>query len=308
MGVMGKLKPGIRQFLARTIAFIAVFILISILIGPLIVNTELLYGFSFFIYGGFGKILLFAIVAFVLLSREKLFKLKKYKSKYWLAIFSLIMIGVFIWLGRFIHSNYPVSPHWLYLIIGHIIFLSIFVFLIKAIYGCDFIKDFIKNFRKEILIVGIFSFVLYFLMFLVWRAWTYLAWIVSKIVYFLLSLTFPDAVLIGTRTLGLGTFIATVDQACSGIYSMFLFVSLMLIILFFDWNRIDKGRFGLLFVLAIIGVFFINILRIYLLLIVGSFISISLAMGLFHSYAGMLLFIIYFIVVWYFAESWVTKK
>jgi len=58
-----KLEKGFRQFIVKTIIFLALFIIVSGIIGPWVISTKLLYSFHFFIYGGLGKLVLFAFIA-----------------------------------------------------------------------------------------------------------------------------------------------------------------------------------------------------------------------------------------------------
>jgi exosortase/archaeosortase family protein len=74
-----------------------------------------------------------------------------------------------------------------------------------------------------------------------------------------------------------------------------------------DWKEINKKRAALLFLPALVGLFLVNVLRIYLLYLVAIHISPKLAIGLFHSYAGTVLFIIYFIVFLKIFYSWLKK-
>jgi len=295
------MKAGFKDFLIKTGIFSVIFVILSIIFGPMIVHSRLLNDFYFFIYGGLGKILLFAVIAFLILSRRKLLRLRKYEPNYLFGIVSIVFGVIFYLLGRYAASN-EVN-----LFLLHIIFLLTFIFLGLAVYSWNFFRDFALRFRKELITIGVMSVVFYILMFFVWQLWTQLSWLVSRIVFFLLDLTTSRAILIEPYTVGVGSFIALIDQACSGVYSMFLFISLYLLILFFDWNRIEKWKYALLFPFIVVGLFFVNVIRIYLLYIVGYLISPKLAIGLFHSYAGMVLFILYFIAVWYFVEPWVRK-
>jgi exosortase/archaeosortase family protein len=63
-----------------------------------------------------------------------------------------------------------------------------------------------------------------------------------------------------------------------------------------------------LFPLAAVGLYLVNILRVYLLVLIGATISPKLAIQLFHTYAGMLLFIAYFFLFWTVFYRKISKK
>jgi len=76
-------SPSLRRTLQRIVGFLILFIIVSGIIGPWVISTKLLYGFSFFIYGNLGKMVLVSTIAFVLYERESLrnIKLPPYSKK-----------------------------------------------------------------------------------------------------------------------------------------------------------------------------------------------------------------------------------
>lgn len=291
-------KEGFKQFIKKIILFLLIFILYSVVLGPVIVTHSMLSVYGYYIYGGIGQIFLFFTLAFVIGSRKKLFALKEYKKTNWLLIVpSVVLATCWFFLGKYINNTLVDQRNWWILISGHVLFLSIFVFLILAIFGLPFIKDFIIKFKKEIIYILLFTIVAYAAMIYVWRAWTYLSDIVTSTVYSMLKLTFSDVTVRIPRYLSLNGFGVSIAEACSGLYSMFLFICVNVIILALEWNKkIDRTKAMLLVIPGLLGAFLVNILRIYLLMIVGAFISPSFAVGLFHSYIGSLLFLVYIII------------
>jgi exosortase/archaeosortase family protein len=63
-----------------------------------------------------------------------------------------------------------------------------------------------------------------------------------------------------------------------------------------------------LFAPAVIGAFMVNVIRVVLLMIVGESISRSLALGLYHSYIGMIFFLVYFVLFWLGTYKWMKRK
>jgi len=106
----------------------------------------------------------------------------------------------------------------------------------------------------------------------------------------------------------LNNFRVIIGQPCSGIDSMLLFISLYLIIAIMDWKRINKKMAILLFFIGAVGMYLTNILRIFILFLVGIYISPKFAVGLFHTNIGWILFIIFFFIYWSIGSKFIYKK
>jgi len=302
-----KLEKGFKQLLIKTAVFVGAFILFSLIIGQRIVASSLLEGFKISIYGGMGYILLFSVLGFVILYREKLMKLKYYNLKTKDSLFlllSFILLSVF-YIVELNINNIPANI--LNIILIQILFLSTFLTLVLGIFGLNFVKDFVKEFKRELSYFLIFGVIVYSLMNQVWKLWPYLSLIVMKITYFFLKLVSDNVAIIGDRTLMFEGFPAQIAEACSGIYSIFIFVSLYLFAILLDWKKINKKRAMILFIPAVLGAFAVNILRVFLLFIFGAYVSKSLALGLYHSYVGMIFFMIYFAVFWLLFYNWMKR-
>lgn len=300
------LEKGFKQFIFRTGIFLGLFVLISFVIGQRIVASSLLYGFKLFIYGGMGKVLLFSIFGFVLLYRDRLLKLKhcKYGLKnIWFLILSLVFTVLFYILELNIGMF---SPDILSIFLVHLLFLLIFVFLGLGVFGLKFLGDFFKKFKKELGYFLIFGIVVYSLMYQVWKLWPYLSLIVTKVSAYLLEFV-GEVILIDNYTINFNGFSAQIGEACSGVYSIFIFTALYLFAVILDWKKLDSQKAMLVFVPAVLGAFLVNIFRVFLLFIVGAFVSRTLAVGLYHSYVGMIFFLIYFSVFWSLAYKWMKK-
>jgi len=143
---------------------------------------------------------------------------------------------------------------------------------------------------------------------LIWRLWPYMIPLVLKIVYFLLKKVTSHAKIIPGDILVVKNFAVIIAEACSGIYSIFIFSSIYLFIILLDWVKINKKRAILIFIPAIIGVFFVNIFRVFLLMLVGGYFSEKIALGLYHSYTGMIFFLVYFTIFWLVMYKWMKNK
>lgn len=292
------LNKGFKQFLIKTALFIALFILFSAIIGTKLYQYGLLDKWKIEIYGRIGYILLFSIAGFILLYREKLLNLESFKYKikdFLLLLFSFILLIIFYF---FEINAYKIQLNILNIILVHFIGISIFIFLILGIYSLDFINNFIKKFKKEILYFLIFGIITASLMSFVLSLWPYFSSLVLKLVAFLLSIIQADYTIFEPRTIIVKGFGAQIAEPCSGIYSIFLFTALYIFIIFVDWKKINKKKASILFIPAIIGAFFINVLRVFILFLVGAYVSKDIAMGMYHSYTGMIFFLLYFALFW----------
>jgi exosortase/archaeosortase family protein len=222
--------------------------------------------------------------------------------------FSLLLIPVFLYIAKILLKE-PTMMSNLPLTIGtHGLLILMSFLLIPGVFGFPFIGRFIREFKKEILICLGISVAFDVAIFQVWKLWPYFSGAVLSAVSFLLRLTFANVVVIPPRTLFVGNFAVEIAQACSGLDSLFLFSSLYLLIGILDWKKFHRTKLIGMFFPAAIGLFGINILRVYLLVIIGVLISPELAVQLFHTYAGMILFIIYFVLFWKLTYHWMQKK
>lgn len=290
-----------NRFLIRLGIFASLFILVTGLVGPWVVRSKLLYGFHFFIYGNMGKMVLFSALVFLLLTRGKLqdIKLEEYKKSSLLFIAaSFGLIPVFFRLGNLLlqqpsfTANLPLS------LLTHAVLLLITMLLVPGVFGVKFVQYFLTEFKKEVGVCIGLSIGFYFAIFRVWNLWPYLSDIVLAVVKWLFSLTFPLVRVGVNRRILVQDFAVSIDQACSGIESIFLFSALYVLIAVLDWKKFHKIKLLLLFVPALIGLFLVNILRVYILILIGVLISPQLALQLFHTYAGLVLFVIYFFLFW----------
>jgi len=301
-----KLEKGFKEFVVKTGVFLGLFVLISFVIGQRIVASALLMGFKIFIYGGMGKILLFSILGFVLLYRDRLFKLESYRYERGNILFlvaSLVSTVLFYVLELNIDLFVPTI---LNILLVHLLFLSIFVFLALGIFGIGFVKYFVREFKRELLYFLCFGVVVYSLMYQVWKLWPILSLVVTRVSSYFLGLI-GDVSLIDKYTISFNGFAAQIGEACSGVYSIFIFSALYLFAVILDWKKMVKWKAVVLFVPALIGAFLVNIFRVFLLFVVGAFWSREMAVGLYHSYTGMIFFLIYFGIFFVLFYDWMKK-
>jgi exosortase/archaeosortase family protein len=302
-----KLEPGFKSFLWRTGIFLGAFMAYSFIIGKQIFLNNFMTLWRIDIYPRIGYILLFSIAGFILLYRKRLtaFQRFKYKPRDALMLLVSVMMLVAFCVVEIYSVIIPLTT--LNLILVHIIGISIFLFLAVGIYGISFTKHFLIKFKKELFYFLIFGIIVYSLMNVVWNSWPFFSAGVLVAVKFLLKVIGVEVAILGPSTISVNGFAAQIAEACSGVYSIFIFSALYLFIVFLDWEKMNKKKAAIMFVPAVLGAFLFNIIRVFTLMLVGAYISRNLALGMYHSYAGMIFFLIYFGLFWGLGYKYMKK-
>lgn len=123
----------------------------------------------------------------------------------------------------------------------------------------------------------------------------------------MLSLSFKTRI-VPPYTLYVNHFGIAVAEACSGLDSLFMFSMLYLLVVGSEWSSIKKWRAVLAYVPLAIGLYLINILRVYVMVVIGAVWSPYIAIHLFHTYAGMILFLLYFMAFFKWGWKWLVKE
>ena len=103
------------------------------------------------------------------------------------------------------------------------------------------------------------------------------------------------------------SFSAGIAKTCSGIDSIFLFTALYLGVLAWDWKILNKKKMLVMFIPGLVGAFMLNIVRIFLLFLIGANISRDFALNAFHTNASAVLFLVYFAIFWWIFYKWMKK-
>lgn len=307
MKVLHSYPPIVR----RIIIFIVLFILVTGITGPWIIGTKLLYSFYFFIYGNLGKLVIFSLIAFLLLAKEKVFVVPQpsyHKRNLLFIFFSFLLIPIFFTLAKNLLTYPSYRANIPLFIITHLTLITIPTLLLLGVFTPKYLSQFIKRFNKLLLLCTLLAIIFDISIFYVWNIWPLLSRIVLAIVYFLFSLSFTRVKIIPPRGLYVHNFGVEIAQACSGIDSMYLFTILYLLILLSEWKRVNKAKMAMLFIPLLIGLFVVNILRVYVLILIGVIFSPKLTLQLFHTYLGMVLFIFYFLIFLKFGYKNIKKE
>lgn len=281
--------------------------MVSGTLGPRIIGSGLIYRDHFAIYAQIGKGALFALIAFVLLAQRSKHSIHLQKWHYgqiiWLLLAVAAYIYAFIGVSALQHGH---TQYWL--AITHTMLIASILFGLGGCFGPANLRLLVTTYRRELLLAVIAGALFLGFLQLVYGLWRVLAAAVLHSVRWLLSLTGLQVAVVPPRTLLLDKFGINVAQYCSGIESIALFSGLYAIIGFTDWPRLNHRRFLALFPIGLIILFGFNILRVFGLILAGYYINPHIAFSLFHTYAGMVFFIIYSAIFWAICYKRVLKQ
>jgi exosortase/archaeosortase family protein len=296
-----RVESELRVILRRFLLFGTVFVVCSGAIGSWLVPTRLLYGYGFFVYANLGKMVLVFTILFGLLIRtrlELLCKLPRPAYQHWLLVGSLAATLGFFPFATYVLQYPATSAPPIYVFLLHLQVIVVPLSLILGIYGWGFVRGFMRSFTKELLVCVGIALVMDVLIFQVWKLWQIFSAGVLQAVKLLLSLSFSNVSHIKPNLLAVNGFAVEIEKACSGLDSLFLFTALYVMVGFLDRSRINVLKFLYAYIPAALGMYVVNILRVYILMLIGILISPKLAISLFHTYAGTVLFILYFGAFW----------
>jgi exosortase/archaeosortase family protein len=164
-----------------------------------------------------------------------------------------------------------------------------------------------KRYKKQLMQAAVIAGLFYLFLLAVYALWKPLAAIVLVGVHGLLSMTSITTEIILPNTLLTSKFGITIAEYCSGIESIALFSGLYLIVGLLDMKRLNMRRYLMIFPLALALLFALNILRVFGLIAAGYSINQEIAFSLFHTYAGMVFFILYSAAFWTFAYKFIVN-
>ena len=226
---------------------------------------------------------IFMILIFSFISKKDFkFKLKYIKLDYYLIVFTIII---------FIISLFLVNK-----ILINIFTLIFFILLCINFYGIHHIK---KRYGDFILSASL-SLVIIFIVSVGNLLWFHIANFMANISQMILTFLGYNITIDLTNlapSIYIENFGVSITALCSGTDSLILFSSLFFIFLSLDFDLLNKKKVIVYYFIGIIGIFVIILLRILILLIIGVYNS-SLSLGLFHTNAGWVLFLLYFTIFW----------
>jgi exosortase/archaeosortase family protein len=295
------------QLVMRSLIFLVIFLSASGLIGSRVVAGGLAHRDGFAIYGRMGETFLFAAVAFSILIQRRLQKIElevwSKSSAIWLALSFANFAAVW-----FATEKLAAGFSGIWTAEAHIFLICGVIFAAVGVFGLENLRNFLSILRKELVTALILSAAFYGFLMLVYSQWKLLTLAILFVVSGLLHLSGLAAATEPGNVLIVSKFSVSIAQYCSGIESIALFTALYALVGLIDWTHFDRRKFFGLFFPALLLMFGLNIVRIYSLIMAGYFINQHIAFSLFHTYAGMVLFIGYSAVFWVVAYKWMLKN
>lgn len=303
-----RLQKTITPLLWRVIVFFCLFVLISGIIGPRIIASDILFRDGFALYGSIGKALLFGLIAFVLLARhnkpEIILRPWRPLLLGWMLLSALFLTVSWVCVSKLLEDERELQT----LVLAH---GSLLLSLVSAAIGCigpKNIRLLWASYWREIMSSATIAVLFYGFLLLVYALWEPMASFVLWGVNGLLGLSGLHATIIPPNILLFDKFGITIAEYCSGVESIALFTGLYAIVGLLDWKRIHKKRYFVVFPLALVVLCLFNIVRVYGLIIAGYHINPEIAFSLFHTYAGMVFFILFSAVFWAVAYKYLITQ
>lgn len=298
----------ITPLLWRVIVFACLFVLISGVIGPRIISGGILFRDGFAMYGGIGKALLFSLIAFTLLARHNKTRttLQPWRPVLlgWIVAACAVLAFAWVAISNLLAGNRELSN----LVVAH---GGLIVGLLLVGVGCMGPKNvqlIWRRYKREITSSVVLGVAFYLFLQVVYMLWQPLAFIVLVCVTTMLGASGLDAVVVPPNTLMFDKFGITVAEFCSGVESIALFTGLYAVVGLLDWKRLNRRRYFVIFPIALAGLLLFNIVRVYGLIMAGYYINAEIAFSLFHTYAGMVFFILYSAVFWSVCYKYMLNK
>ncbi len=173
------------------------------------------------------------------------------------------------------------------------------IVLVLALFRREFLIDIGKRHGLTILAVAAISVIAINSVYVVQDQWVALSTLTAKLLHGIIGAVwkpYSDLQNLQGPILGLNGFYMAIYKSCSGIESLSVFTLLFLVTASYNWRKMNKAALPFLFLLGIIGTFFLNVTRLGVLLLVGAFVSSDLAVNVFHTNLGWLLVLAYFAV------------
>lgn len=297
-----------KPIIVRLVIFLTLFVIASGILGPRIISQGLVGRYGFQVYGGAGKGLLFSLIVFAILVWRK----KKFPNLlgwdpvqlFWLACGFIILLIDWGLINNLISGNTSTTN----ILLAHFGILASIIVMLIASFGLKNIRRVFLFYYGEIYISLLLGMLFVGFVYLIYGLWTVLCSIVLSCVKELLKLNGIQTVYEAPRTLIFNRFAINVAEYCSGIESIALFTALYALVGALDWEKLNTRKYVGIFIPTLILLFVFNILRVYVLILGGYYINPQIAFSLFHTYAGMVFFILYSAIFWLIAYRWMIKS
>lgn len=306
------------KFLKRSGIFLGV-LLAEIIVLTMTVDFQDIYLDQIYIYTEAHFVILFFLVIFGIITFRDIIKIDFFKD------LNYKIMGIFLAVnGAVLFAFYKLNQYILvnselvfqnpifYAISWYLLAIAVVVSLLFAFYDFHFLKEFATVFKKQLGLSTVISLLFYVGIKQSVKLWPFFSGIVAKAVYFMLNLFFKGATINltaeGVPVVGIPAITAQIYAACSGLEGMGLFIALFTVLTLTEYKILNLKRVFILLPIGILGAFAINILRTFLIYVMGHFISVDFAVGTFHSNVGWIAFTLYFLVFTYYTFPWMRKS
>ena len=160
---------------------------------------------------------------------------------------------------------------------------------------------------RSLFILSALTYFFYIITQLLWQFWEFLAFRVAMFVKFILDPFYIVSLTLDVDpTLQVNGFSVIIGPPCSGIESLSMYLGLFALLIVYDHENLDLRRSAIVFVLGEVLVYLLNIVRVSLIMIIGVR-NADLAVGMFHSNAGWVMFSVMMLGLIYFGYPWMRK-
>ncbi len=262
------------------------------------------FTYNFFSFPAYAAILLFA---YIIYNREYLRSHQPNPTTKSTMIYTIIGLVCFT-LYFLLRIQIPITlSNW-----------SLFVLLFVALYGFGclcvacaiFGTAFLAKTYHSLFTMIIIGFIYYSLTTTLWTVWEPLARLSSQGTISLLKAFYSNAHLTyqgTTPMLNVESFTVAVGAPCSGLESLTMFLGLSILLFIYERENLNTKRFTVAILIGLLGVFMLNIIRMSLLMAIGTRHP-DFALGLFHSNAGWMFFSIFVLILLWFLYPWMRRE
>jgi exosortase/archaeosortase family protein len=190
-----------------------------------------------------------------------------------------------------------------------ILLVCAFSFFTIAVFSLEYLQQLYSKLTKPLWITFVATISAYFLLMGFQNLWPYFSYSISIILFGLFNPLYPTYLELGRiPLLDVNGFAVSIGASCCGIESLFLFIVFSIGIYTLDHKRLKKKTFFISSLIGLIGIYFVNIIRLFLLILTGIYTSPQFAIGIFHTNVGWILFVIYFLAYYFFTKNFVYKQ
>ena len=307
-----KLSKGFKEFLIKSSIFVVLFVAIQLVTMGIVAKTTLPGDLKFIAMDDLAEAALFMLVIFIGLNRDKILKIKSYsvdwKERLFVGVSMILGFSFYFWYKFSLVSNLELASKYIYpvTLIEYLLLFVVLILLLALVFGFKFLKDFFEEHKKNIWYMLLGVVVVYSMIGGLQGVWAYIGNFVASSVNYLLNFVGTSELyyLRNLPVLSFDGFVVGIAKTCSGIDSVLLFTGLYLGILAWDWKVLDKWKALWMYFVGVFGAFLLNIFRIFLLVLIGAYVSEEFALNMFHTNASSIIFLVYFGIYWKLIYKW----